>query len=72
MEVLVRCWNDGDVVVRSCLSNLVDLTGDEDPTDEDGDIGMDGGKIGGGSIGAYGERGGSLATALYACIYGSS
>ncbi|GJY49009.1 hypothetical protein Tco_0438965 [Tanacetum coccineum] len=32
----------------------------------------DGGKTGGGSIGACGGIGGSLAAALYACIYGSS
>ncbi|GJY27193.1 hypothetical protein Tco_0401919 [Tanacetum coccineum] len=32
----------------------------------------DGGKTGGGSIGAYGGIGGSLAAALYVCIYGSS
>ncbi|GJS63797.1 hypothetical protein Tco_0678361 [Tanacetum coccineum] len=25
MEVLVRCWSDGDVVVRSCLQELLDL-----------------------------------------------
>ncbi|GJZ88352.1 hypothetical protein Tco_0660134 [Tanacetum coccineum] len=89
----------------SLPSGRVDLIGDEDPTDEDGDIGMgdstgvlvslgggissggkksqesnigdsgntrDGGKTGGGSIGACGGIGGSLAAALYACIYGSS
>ncbi|GJX51343.1 hypothetical protein Tco_0278188 [Tanacetum coccineum] len=87
------------------LSATIDLTSDEDPTDEDGYIGMgdstgvlvslgggiysggkksqesnigdsgntgDGGKTGGGSIGACGGIGGSLAVALYACIYGSS
>ncbi|GJY24677.1 hypothetical protein Tco_0398335 [Tanacetum coccineum] len=32
----------------------------------------DGGKTGSGSIGACGGIGGSLAAALYACIYGSS
>ncbi|GJX51572.1 hypothetical protein Tco_0278417 [Tanacetum coccineum] len=44
MEVLVRCWSDGDMVVLilmlRVLNESVDLTGNEDPTEEDGDIGM--------------------------------
>ncbi|GKA88091.1 hypothetical protein Tco_0809855 [Tanacetum coccineum] len=41
MEVLVRCWSDDDVVPTSVLSGGDVLIGDVDPTDEDGDIGMD-------------------------------
>ncbi|GJS44911.1 hypothetical protein Tco_0595032 [Tanacetum coccineum] len=79
MEVLVRCWSDGDVVptsvpviwlpftnrnsdeaqtsehgTGSLPSGCVDLTGNEEPTDEDEDIGM------GDSIGVSASLGGEI------------
>ncbi|GJY92818.1 hypothetical protein Tco_0508600 [Tanacetum coccineum] len=100
VEVAGETHQRGNLVVY-----VIDLIGDEDPTNEDGDIGMgdstrvsvslgggissggkkyqesnigdsgntgDGDKTSGGSIGACGGIGGSLAAALYTCIYGSS